>query len=367
MKSPGIKTRSHRFPHIDPLKNIANTLSGGITGSSNSSSSSNSHHHHSNNGTVNANKDFDSVSLQQQVSPSTPLTPPHSAATLNHHHGSHYGQQSASSLISADPVFAPVMIGGVPGSTNGGSLQSPSALTPSIHNHHHHASSSSAQNFFPSNFMLSSTNTPTSSHQHVYHGAQTLPDFSLRPPPLPPRTYRRYTLQSSPSSSTNNSPRTRPHPPHLSLFSRDVTSSPPPLPPRSCASTTSSSASLSNAPPPPLPPHSGTLSHHHQRYNSDIVPCSPTTLANGGVPIVRRNSTLDPLLPRRSSQGGGQPLSPLHPITPTSPHHTPVVPLSPASTTSTLCSSHAGSSSPTISGNVPELPPKTYRQTNGCH
>jgi hypothetical protein len=119
----------------------------------------------------------------QMPSPSTPLTPPHSAAS--------FGAGSDHS------VFAHVYIGG-----GGSSYGGPSPTTP-IHS------------------------TPPTPNPW---STASLPPNPTTPPPLPPR------IRARKSSQELTSPRTRYAPPLMSS-SRDD-SSPPPLPPRSAATST---------------------------------------------------------------------------------------------------------------------------------
>ena len=336
---------------------------------------------------------MDNISLmKQQISPSTPLTPPQSATSHHHnhnhnHHHHHHQHHHHSSLIN-DPIFAPVMIGGV---SSGCGNQSCASPTTPIH---------STQRFFPSHPCTSlppppPPHLPMSSNQSSSFSPLSNDNFSLTPPPLPPRTNRLHNA------------RNRIHPPSYNGTTRDnendngtsspISNSPPPLPPRSHSvgihvghvATVSRSTSMQSyrETPPPIPPfpHPGPSSSHHshqttvpfihQRVNSDItLGTSSSTNSNNPNSIMRRNSTLEPTLSRRYSQGN--PPQPL-PSVPSSPlHHSPLTPLSPSSSIgnhpppplsspSATLSSPGGNNNSTTSP-VPELPPKTYRLSNVC-
>lgn len=359
LKSPGLKTESlktlKRFTNnpslvfIDPL--ISNFTNIG------NHSQQNSREHHSSGqhtapNSANSHVDLDSISISQQMSPPTPLTPPQSAT----HHSRHNSNN--------DTIFANVIIGG-----QNGIAASP---TTPVHLPPHSTNC----------FNFPSGQSPVLSS-----------DFLPTPPPLPPRTNRMNSvLQQSPRG------RFAPLPPlggREDGESSPISNSPPPLPPRSHTNSITRSTSIPThrePPPPPLPsqPHpalaASTSAHHHpssklpfvqhQRVNSDITLSSSSTATNGptvGGPILRRNSTLEPIPSRRYSHGNPPP--PL-PSTPSSPLHTPLTP--PSSSTSTVQPPlppplHSPSSSLSPGGNngpapspVPELPPKTYRLSNAC-
>lgn len=344
----------------------------------------------------------DSISLQQQQSPSTPLTPP-------------------------DPIFASVMIGGDRSMNNGTPHISPT--TPGIQ----------SMSFFPTSSawqQIPQAITPQSQYHHQHSASSPLissplsSDFSgianKSPlPPLPPRGIRRYSIapDNTNASGSSNLPGSAPllppktykriGPSTTSSNSSAQTTLGANSGTSSTVSTTSTKMSYRDKQPPPLPrmpPPSSN--HYHQRFNSDIVTTassstSPNHTSQSNGPLInRRNSAVEngaTLSPRRYSQ---VPLPPPLPPTPlTSSPQTPMmnmtlfnllpgsgspsgIPPNPSSASSlspTLppfsSSLHRPPPTPTLatspnstnsnnnnnnSNNGPELPPKTYRLSNPC-
>lgn len=345
----------------------------------------------------------DSISLQQQQSPSTPLTPPGS--------------------LCPDPIFASVMIGGDRSMNNGTPHISPT--TPGIQ----------SMSFFPTSSAWQQIPiTPQSQYHHQHSASSPLISSPLSSdflgtsnksplPSLPPRGIRSHSIapDNNNASSSNLPGSVPPLPPRTYKRIGSTTSSISPAQPTSGAnsgssstiSTTGTKMSYRDKQPPPLPrmpPPSSN--HYHQRFNSDIVSTTSSATSpnhssqSNGTLINRRNSAVEngaTLSPRRYSQvplpptpltsspqtpmmnmsqtlfnllpGNGSPggihhntssttsLSPTLPPFSSSLHRPPPTPTLATSPNSTTNNNNNNNNN---SNNGPELPPKTYRLSNPC-